>query len=401
MANNLYTSFKRLKGFPLDADSVFNTFAEAEAYTHGKTSYPGQIISVINDNNSEKNAVYMIGRDDTHESGKSITAVSGDAEAILKLNQSIKAANSRIDAVEASVKATDSKITDLENKLGEDIDTKLENFATKKSVEELSGKLDSHVVEFNNHVDAYNKKVSQLSNEIEKIKNEIEKIKENYKTADIDSLAEIATWFRENADIVSTVTSVTAAVSALQNYVASITTRLDNVIEPRLNNIDAAINNINSNANELSNRVTAAENSISDIKLNYVTKEEIKDIVENSGNCGVIKVVFGDTASFQEVTNILKPGCVIENISVDIENNISTEFYLKISLVNQDDISDSLVLIESDENTAASYINTAESGKFNYLLDQEIDNNSRVDINFGGTSGQSGLIKIFYKTLVK
>ena len=401
MANNLYTSFKRLKGFPLDADSVFNTFAEAEAYTHGKTSYPGQIISVINDNNSEKNAVYMIGRDDTHESGKSITAVSGDAEAILKLNQSIKAANSRIDAVEASVKATDSKITDLENKLGEDIDTKLENFATKKSVEELSGKLDSHVVEFNNHVDAYNKKVSQLSNEIEKIKNEIEKIKENYKTADIDSLAEIATWFRENADIVSTVTSVTAAVSALQNYVASITTRLDNVIEPRLNNIDAAINNINSNANELSNRVTAAENSISDIKLNYVTKEEIKDIVENSGNCGVIKVVFGDTASFQEVTNILKPGCVIENISVDIENNISTEFYLKISLVNQDDISDSLVLIESDENTAASYINTAESGKFNYLLDQEITNNSRVDINFGGTSGQSGLIKIFYKTLVK
>ena len=401
MANNLYTSFKRLKGFPLDADSVFNTFAEAEAYTHGKTSYPGQIISVINDNNSEKNAVYMIGRDDTHESGKSITAVSGDAEAILKLNQSIKAANSRIDAVEASVKATDSKITDLENKLGEDIDTKLENFATKKSVEELSGKLDSHVVEFNNHVDAYNKKVSQLSNEIEKIKNEIEKIKENYKTADIDSLAEIATWFRENADIVSTVTSVTAAVSALQNYVASITTRLDNVIEPRLNNIDAAINNINSNANELSNRVTAAENSISDIKLNYVTKEEIKDIVENSGNCGVIKVVFGDTASFQEVTNILKPGCVIENISVDIENNISTGFYLKISLVNQDGISDSLVLIESDENTAASYINTAESGKFNYLLDQEIDNNSRVDINFGGTSGQSGLIKIFYKTLVK
>ena len=394
MANNLYTSFKRLKGFPLDADSVFDTFAEAEAYTHGKTSYPGQIISVINDNNSEKNAVYMIGRDDTHESGKSITAVSGDAEAILKLNQSIKAANSRIDAVEASVKATDSKITDLENKLGEDIDTKLENFATKKSVEELSGKLDSHVVEFNNHVDAYNKKVSQLSNEIEKIK-------ENYKTADIDSLAEIAAWFRENADIVSTVTSVTAAVSALQNYVASITTRLDNVIEPRLNNIDAAINNINSNANELSNRVTAAENSISDIKLNYATKEDIKDIVESSGNCGVIKVVFGDTASFQEVTNILKPGCVIENISVDIENNISTEFYLKISLVNQDDISDSLVLIESDENTAASYINTAESGKFNYLLDQEINNNSRVDINFGGTSGQSGLIKIFYKTLVK
>ena len=394
MANNLYTSFKRLKGFPLDADSVFNTFAEAETYAHGKTSYPGQIISVINDNNSEKNAVYMIGRDDTHESGKSITAVSGDAEAILKLNQSIKAANSRIDAVEASVKATDSKITDLENKLGEDIDTKLENFATKKSVEELSGKLDSHVVEFNNHVDAYNKKVSQLSNEIEKIK-------ENYKTADIDSLAEIAAWFRENADIVSTVTSVTAAVSALQNYVASITTRLDNVIEPRLNNIDAAINNINSNANELSNRVTAAENSISDIKLNYATKEDIKDIVESSGNCGVIKVVFGDTASFQEVTNILKPGCVIENISVDIENNISTEFYLKISLVNQDGISDSLVLIESDENTAASYINTAESGKFNYLLDQEINNNSRVDINFGGTSGQSGLIKIFYKTLVK
>ena len=54
MANNLYTSFKRLKGFPLDADSVFNTFAEAEAYTHGKTSYPGQIISVINDTNSEE-----------------------------------------------------------------------------------------------------------------------------------------------------------------------------------------------------------------------------------------------------------------------------------------------------------------------------------------------------------
>ena len=97
----------------------------------------------------------------------------------------------------------------------------------------------------------------------------------------------------------------------------------------------------------------------------------------------------------------MKPGCVIENISVDIQNNISTGFYLKISLVNQDDISDSLVLIESDENTAASYINTAESGKFNYLLDQEITNNSRVDINFGGTSGQSGLIKIFYKTLVK
>lgn len=383
MANNLYTSFKRLKGFPLDADSVFNTFAEAEAYTHGKTSYPGQIISVINDINSEKNAVYMIGRDETNASGKSITAVSGDAEAISKLKLLIAEANSRIDGVEASVEATDLKITALENKLGEDIDTKLENFATKKSVEELSGKLDSHVEEFNEHVDAYNAKILELSNEIDKIKS-------NLDTTDIDSLAEIAKWFRDNADIVDTVKSVTAAVSALQNSVDS-----------RLNNIDASIININSNANELSNRVTAAENSISDIKRDYATKEDIKDIVENSGNCGVIKVVFGDTASFQEVTNILKPGCVIENISVDIQNNISTEFYLKISLVNQDYISDSLVLIESDENTAASYINTAESGKFNYLLDQEINNNSRVDINFGGTSGQSGLIKIFYKTLVK
>lgn len=393
MANNLYTSFKRLKGFPLDADSVFNTFAEAEAYTHGKTSYPGQIISVINDTNSEKNAVYMIGRDDTHESGKSITAVSGDAEAISKLNQSIKAANSRIDAVETSVKATDSKITDLENKLGEDIDTKLENFATKDSVKKISDNLASHVVEFNEHVNAYNVKILELSNEIAKIKS-------NLDTADIDSLAEIANWFKENAGIVGTVTSVVTNVEALKTSVASITDRLDDV-NSRLNTIGDSINIINSNANGLSNRVTDAEKSISDIKLNYVTKEDIKDIVENSGNCGVIKVVFSDTASFQEVTNILKPGCVIENISVDIENNISTEFYLKISLVNQDGISDSLVLIESDENTAASYINTAESGKFNYLLDQEITNNSRVDINFGGTAGQSGLIKIFYKTLVK
>lgn len=393
MANNLYTSFKRLKGFPLDADSVFNTFAEAEAYTHGKTSYPGQIISVINDTNSEKNAVYMVGRDDTHESGKSITAVSGDAEAISKLKLLIAEANSRIDDVEDSVKATDSKITALENKLVEDIDTKLENFATKKSVEELSSRLDSHVVEFNEHVNIYNAKVSQLSNEIEKIKS-------NFESADIDSLAEIAKWFRDNADIVNTVASVTTAVSTLQDSVDSIKTRLDDV-NSRLNTIGDSINNINSNASKLSDRVTDAEKSISDIKLNYVTKEDIKNIVENSGNCGVIKVVFGDTASFQEVTNTLKPGCVIENISVDIENNISTEFYLKISLVNQDGISDSLVLIESDENTAASYINTAESGKFNYLLDQEINNNSRVDINFGGTSGQSGLIKIFYKTLVK
>ena len=393
MANNLYTSFKRLKGFPLDADSVFNTFAEAEAYTHGKTSYPGQIISVINDNNSEKNAVYMIGRDETHASGKGITAVSGDAEAISKLKLLIAEANSRIDDVEASVEATDSKITALENKLGEDIDTKLENFATKKSVEELSGKLDSHVVEFNNHVNVYNEKVSQLSADIEKIK-------KNYETADIDSLAEIAKWFKDNADIVDTVKTVVTDVSTLKNSVASISTIL-NSIDTRLNIIGDSINTINDNASKLSDRVTAAENNISDIKLNYATKEDIKNIVENSGNCGVIKVVFGDTASFQEVTNILKPGCVIENISVDIENNISTEFYLKISLVNQDDISDSLVLIESDENTAASYINTAESGKFNYLLDQEITNNSRVDINFGGTSGQSGLIKIFYKTLVK
>ena len=393
MANNLYTSFKRLKGFPLDADSVFNTFAEAEAYTHGKTSYPGQIISVINDNNSEKNAVYMIGRDETHASGKGITAVSGDAEAISKLKLLIAEANSRIDDVEASVEATDSKITALENKLGEDIDTKLENFATKKSVEELSGKLDSHVVEFNNHVNVYNEKVSQLSADIEKIK-------KNYETADIDSLAEIAKWFKDNADIVDTVKTVVTDVSTLKNSVASISTIL-NSIDTRLNIIGDSINTINDNASKLSDRVTAAENNISDIKLNYATKEDIKNIVENSGNCGVIKVVFGDTASFQEVTNILKPGCVIENISVDIENNISTGFYLKISLVNQDDISDSLVLIESDENTAASYINTAESGKFNYLLDQEINNNSRVDINFGGTSGQSGLIKIFYKTLVK
>lgn len=393
MANNLYTSFKRLKGFPLDADSVFNTFAEAEAYTHGKTSYPGQIISVINDINSEKNAVYMVGRDDTHESGKSITAVSGDAEAISKLNARIDAANLKINKVESSVKDTDSKITALENKLGEDIDTKLENFATKDSVKKISDKLASHVEEFNGHVNAYNEKVLELSNEIDIIKS-------NFKTADIDSLAEIANWFKENADIVDTVTSVTTAVSALQNSVASITTRLDSV-DSRLNIIGDSINTINDNASKLSDRVTAAENNISDIKLNYATKEDIKNIVENSGNCGVIKVVFSDTASFQEVTNILKPGCVIENISVDIQNNISTEFYLKISLVNQDDISDSLVLIESDENTAASYINTAESGKFNYLLDQEITNNSRVDINFGGTSGQSGLIKIFYKTLVK
>lgn len=383
MANNLYTSFKRLKGFPLDADSVFNTFAEAEAYTHGKTSYPGQIISVINDINSEKNAVYMIGRDETHASGKGITAVSGDTEAISKLNQSIKEANSRIDAVKASVEATDLKITALENKLGEDIDTKLENFATKKSVEELSGKLDSHVAEFNKHVNTYNEKVSQLSNEIDKIK-------KNYETADIDSLAEIAKWFKDNAKIVDTVTSVVTDVDTLKTSVASINTTL-NSIDTRLNIIGDSINTINDNASKLSDRVTAAESNISDIK----------DIVENSGNCGVIKVVFGNTASFQEVTNILKPGCVIENISVDIQNNISTEFYLKISLVNQDGISDSLVLIESDENTAASYINTAESGKFNYLLDQEITNNSRVDINFGGTSGQSGLIKIFYKTLVK
>ena len=393
MANNLYTSFKRLKGFPLDADSVFNTFAEAETYAHGKTSYPGQIISVINDTNSEKNAVYMIGRDDKHVSGKGIAVVSSNAEAISELKLLIAEANSRIDSVEASVEATDSKITDLENKLGEDIDTKLENFATKKSVEELSGKLDSHVTKFNEHVDAYNAKILELSNEIGKIK-------ENYKTADIDSLAEIAKWFKENAGIVGTVTSVVTNVEALKTSVASINTTL-NSIDTRLNIIGDSINTINDNASKLSDRVTTAENSIYDIKLNYATKEDIKDIVENSGNCGVIKVVFGDTASFQEVTNTLKPGCVIENISVDIENNISTEFYLKISLVNQDDISDSLVLIESDENTAASYINTAESGKFNYLLDQEINNNSRVDINFGGTSGQSGLIKIFYKTLVK
>ena len=393
MANNLYTSFKRLKGFPLDADSVFNTFAEAEAYTHGKTSYPGQIISVINDINSEKNAVYMIGRDETHASGKSITAVSGDAEAISELNARIDAANLKINKVESSVKETDSKITALENKLVEDIDTKLENFATKDSVKKISDKLASHVEEFNGHVNAYNEKVLELSNEIKKIK-------ENFKTADIDSLAEIAKWFKDNADIVDTVKSVTTAVSTLQDSVASITDRL-NTVDSRLNHIDTSINIINSNANDLSKRVTAAEHSLSHIKLNYATKEDIKDIVENSGNCGVIKVVFGNTASFQEVTNILKPGCVIENISVDIENNISTEFYLKISLVNQDGISDSLVLIESDENTAASYINTAESGKFNYLLDQEINNNSRVDINFGGTSGQSGLIKIFYKTLVK
>lgn len=400
MANNLYTSFKRLKGFPLDADSVFNTFAEAEAYTHGKTSYPGQIISVINDTNSEKNAVYMIGRDETHASGKGITAVSGDAEAISKLNQSIKEANKRIDSVEKSVKDTDSKITALENKLGEDIGTKLENFATKASVKEISDNLASHVVEFNTHVNDYNAKVSQFSANIEVLSTDIEKIKQNFETTDIDSLAEIAKWFKDNADIVDTVKSVTTDVDALKNSVVSINTRLDS-IDTRLNNIDTSINTINDNASKLSDRVTATESNISDIKLNYATKEDIKDIVENSGNCGVIKVVFGDTASFQEVTNILKPGCVIENISVDIENNISTEFYLKISLVNQDDISDSLVLIESDENTAASYINTAESGKFNYLLDQEITNNSRVDINFGGTSGQSGLIKIFYKTLVK
>ena len=393
MANNLYTSFKRLKGFPLDADSVFNTFAEAETYAHGKTSYPGQIISVINDTNSEKNAVYMIGRDETHASGKGITAVSGDAEAISELNARIDAANLKINTVEASVEATDSKITALENKLGEDIDTKLENFATKKSVEELSGKLDSHVTKFNEHVDAYNAKILDLSNEIGKIK-------ENLDTTDIDSLAEIAKWFKENAGIVGTVTSVVTNVEALKTSVASINTTL-NSIDTRLNIIGDSINTINDNASKLSDRVTTAENSIYDIKLNYATKEDIKDIVESSGNCGVIKVIFGDTASFQEVTNTLKPGCVIENISVDIENNISTEFYLKISLVNQDDISDSLVLIESDENTAASYINTAESGKFNYLLDQEINNNSRVDINFGGTSGQSGLIKIFYKTLVK
>ena len=393
MANNLYTSFKRLKGFPLDADSVFNTFAEAEAYTHGKTSYPGQIISVINDNNSEKNAVYMIGRDDKHESGKGITAVSGDLEAISKLKDLIKEANGRIDSVESSVKATDSKINDLENKLGEDIDIKLENFATKASLNELSDNLTSHVVEFNSHVNDYNAKVSQLSADIEKIK-------ANFETADIDSLAEIAKWFKDNADIVDTVKSVVTDVATLKDSVSSIKTRLDSV-DTRLNNIDTSIININDNASKLSDRVLAAENNISDIKLNYATKEDIKDIVENSGNCGVIKVVFGDSASFQEVTNILKPGCVIENISVDIENNISTEFYLKISLVNQDDISDSLVLIESDENTAASYINTAESGKFNYFLDQEITNNSRVDINFGGTSGQFGLIKMFYKTLVQ
>ena len=335
----------------------------------------------------------MIGIDKTHASGKSITAVSGDAEAISKLKLLIAEANSRIDDVEDSVKATDSKITALENKLGEDIDTKLENFATKDSVKKISDNLALHVEEFNKHVNAYNAKIFELSNEIKKIK-------ENFDTADIDSLAEIAKWFRENADIVNTVTSVTTAVYALQNSVNTINTRLDSV-DSHLNNIDASIVNINSNANDLSNRVTTAESDISAIKRDYATKEDIKDIVENSGNCGVIKVVFGDTASFQEVTNVLKPGCVIENISVDIENNISTEFYLKISLVNQDYISDSLVLIESDENTAASYINTAESGKFNYLLDQEITNNSRVDINFGGTSGQSGLIKIFYKTLVK
>lgn len=396
MANNLYTSFKRLKGFPLDADSVFNTFSEAEAYAHGKTSYPGQIISVINDNNSEKNAVYMIGRDETHVSGKGITAVSGDADAISKLKLLIAEANSRIDGVEASVEATDLKITALENKLGEDIDTKLENFATKDSVKKISDNLASHVEDFNERVDYYNAKILELSNEIDKIKSN--------DTADIDSLAEIANWFKENAGIVGTVTSVVTDVEALKTSVASINTTLATTlasIDSRFNHIDDSINIINSNANELSNRINTAVNDISDIKLNYATKEDIKDIVENSGNCGVIKVVFGNTASFQEVTNILKPGCVIENISVDIQNNISTGFYLKISLVNQDGISDSLVLIESDEKTAASYINTAESGKFNYLLDQEINNNSRVDINFGGTSGQSGLIKIFYKTLVK
>ena len=335
----------------------------------------------------------MIGIDKTHASGKSITAVSGDAEAISKLKLLIDEANSRIAGVEDSVEATDSKITALENKLGEDIDTKLENFATKDSVKKISDNLALHVEKFNEHVDAYNDKILELSNEIKKIKS-------NLDTADIDSLAEIAKWFKDNAEIVNTVKTVVSDVETLKTSVAFFTRRLDNV-DSHLNNIDASIVNINSNANDLSNRVTTAESDISAIKRDYATKEDIKDIVENSGNCGVIKVVFGGTASFQEVTNILKPGCVIENISVDIENNISTEFYLKISLVNQDDISDSLVLIESDENTAASYINTAESGKFNYLLDQEITNNSRVDINFGGTAGQSGLIKIFYKTLVE
>ena len=57
--------YKRVNPWPIDYYEIFNTFNEAYEYVSGKEdlAYPGQTISVINDNVASKNGRYFITKD--------------------------------------------------------------------------------------------------------------------------------------------------------------------------------------------------------------------------------------------------------------------------------------------------------------------------------------------------
>ena len=117
----LYGPQQRLYKFPLTVDGQFNTFDELDAYLKSNTTaYPGQIISVIEDE-----AIYLIVPDKENPNVLKAIRPGIDASELEGINESIEKINKKIITIEGSLnnlEGIDKKFEALESSVAKQLE---------------------------------------------------------------------------------------------------------------------------------------------------------------------------------------------------------------------------------------------------------------------------------------
>lgn len=333
----LFGGFTRLRNFPLDPTSIFNSTKELEDYLkYNKTAYEGQIVFNLQTRTAH---VIVYTENEQGERALSIkyiaTSNSGKIEDLDTLQVSIDNINNNIDIIEkkldnlSSSEEFQKKLDDLKSEiLGGELSANLDSI--KEVVEKIQtqgvditsliGRLDTHETQFttlvkrlddheqefievNKLVQDNKKDVSELKEyaektyvqifDLEKRVSEIFGFDVDDKTPNfIDSIKEINDWITENKDVLSQLQAVSKTVdeldekldrtdAALRELISQLTSRLSNLESSNalLNNkvagIDNQISNINNQLQINSNAVLNLTNDVQAVKTTSASNAEL------------------------------------------------------------------------------------------------------------------------------
>lgn len=348
MAQNLYTSFKRLQNLPLDLSTVYETYSEAKQYVerYKTKAHPGQVIAVYNDDDTEKNGIYVIltTSDSSILSGLTFKK-SADADDLKKLKDEID------NDIKEKLKELDVKFSDIQkeiegikNELSDEFFEKIN--ATQKDVEDLKSDLSTTRTDLK----------AEIAAAKDDLQKKIDKLYDDEGLDDtLNSIIEIAKWIEENGN------NMLGTIATIQSRISKIENNLD-LIKAKNDEQDITISDINKDIKTLNDDINVINTEINTINNNII------DLRENADKHYSFNMDIPGTKS------ILVADMVIDSVDISVDTPYADATFNCIVADKENEV----LLISSEDTTddftenQYSLIDISTKGRYSYNLNYPI-----------------------------